>query len=282
MSACITSGIWPVLLNERLACETYRLRFRAPLIAAAIRPGQFLMLRLPGRTDPLLGRAFALYDTVEENGQPAAVDIVHHVVGKMTGLMSHLNVGDEVEAWGPLGQPFPDYTGVSHLAAVAGGIGQTPFLALLKRALGLKGYGGAAPRREVAAASFTYGVRSEAYFAGLDDFSELGVPIALATDDGSRGQRGFVTDLIAAEHAAGRLPAGSRWVGCGPVPMMKALAALAERCGTPCDLSLETPMACGAGICFSCVAKVKTASGWDYRRVCVDGPVFPADQLLLD
>jgi dihydroorotate dehydrogenase electron transfer subunit len=68
-------------------------------------------------------------------------------------------------------------------------------------------------------------------------------------------------------------------VGCGPEPMLHALARLAERWKVPCYISLETPMACGVGICFSCVARVKTADGWDYRRVCVDGPVFDAAQL---
>ena len=69
-------------------------------------------------------------------------------------------------------------------------------------------------------------------------------------------------------------------VGCGPEPMLHALAKIAQAWNVPCDLSLETPMACGVGICFSCVTRVKTADGgWDYKRVCVDGPIFNAAQL---
>jgi dihydroorotate dehydrogenase electron transfer subunit len=265
-----------------MARDTYRLRLRAEPLAAAIQPGQFIMLRLPKRTDPLLGRAFALYDTIEEKGRPVALDVVYHVIGKMTGLLAGLRAGDEVEAFGPLGQPFPEYGGAAHLIAVGGGIGQTPLLALLKRALGQKGYGGAAPRREVGGATFYYGVRSDPYFAGLDDFAATGALIRLATDDGSRGHHGFVTAALETDLLAGAVPAAGRWVGCGPPPMMQALAELAARQGVPCDLSLETPMACGVGICFSCVMKVKVPSGWDYRRVCVEGPVFPADKLIFD
>ena len=265
----------PVIANVRLARDTYRLRFQAPALAAAIQPGQFVMLRLPHRTDPLLGRAFALYDTADE-----AVDVVYCVVGKMTGLMASLQAGDAVEVWGPLGQPFPSYAGYEQLIAVGGGIGQTPMLALLKRALGLKGYGGRPVQKEVARASFYYGARTADLLAGLEDFRATGAEIHLATDDGSQGFKGYIPQLLEQHHQQGKLSAKQRWVGCGPEPMMHALAAVAAKHGVPLDLSLETPMACGVGICFSCVTKVKTESGWDYRRVCVEGPVFAAEQLV--
>jgi dihydroorotate dehydrogenase electron transfer subunit len=265
----------PVLENVRLARDTYRLRFRAPALAAAIQPGQFLMLRIPGRTDPLLGRAFALYNTADD-----AVDIVYFVVGKMTGLMAKLTTDDTVEVWGPLGQPFPSYESYEQLVTVGGGIGQTPMLALLKRALGLQGYGGKPPRREVPRASFYYGVRTAELLAGLEDFRAVGAEIHLATDDGSQGFRGYVPQLVEEHFLAGRHATKQRWVGCGPEPMMHALANIAAKHRIPLDLSLETPMACGVGICFSCVTKVKTDTGWDYRRVCVEGPVFEAERLV--
>src|SRR5438067_2533055 len=98
----------PVLENVRLARDTWRVRLHAPELARAIRPGQFLMLRLPGHTDPLLGRPFALYDTVLEGGQPVALDVVYLVVGKVTGLMREVRPGEAVAVWGPLGNGFPD------------------------------------------------------------------------------------------------------------------------------------------------------------------------------
>src|SRR5262249_7426566 len=102
--------------NLRLARNTYRIRLHGPELARAIRPGQFLMLRLPDTTDPLLGRPFALYDTVLEAGRPVALDVVYLVVGKMTGRLVSLGAGDRLDAWGPLGNGFADLEGIGHVA----------------------------------------------------------------------------------------------------------------------------------------------------------------------
>jgi dihydroorotate dehydrogenase electron transfer subunit len=263
-----------VLENVPLARATYRIRLRCPELARAIRPGQFLMLRLPGHSDPLLGRPFALYDTVlDEGGEPFAVDVVYLVVGKLTGLLVTLRAGDRVEVWGPLGNGFPDYEGLDTIALVAGGIGQTPFLAHVRDLLGTRGYGGRPARRRVQHVALYYGVRTAELAAGVEDFRAAGANVHLASDDGSLGFHGFVTQLLETH------PPPRRLVGCGPEPMLRALAQLAARWNVPCDVSLETPMACGVGICFSCVTRVRTAEGGDYRRVCVEGPVFDAAQL---
>jgi dihydroorotate dehydrogenase electron transfer subunit len=270
-------GAAPVIANHRLARDTYCIRFQAPELARSIRPGQFLMLRLPDTTDPLLGRPFALYDTVlDAQGLAVAVDVVYLVVGKITGLLARLGAGDTVEVWGPLGNGFPEFAGLDHVGLVAGGIGQTPFLAYVRELLGERGYGDRLARRAVKRVSLYYGVRTAELAAGVDDFRAAGAAVHLATDDGSLGFRGFVTQLLETHERPQHL------IGCGPEPMMKALAALAQRWGTPCHLSLETPMACGAGICFSCVTRVRTTDGWDYRRVCFDGPVFDAACLVWD
>jgi dihydroorotate dehydrogenase electron transfer subunit len=260
--------------NVLLARDTYRVRLHAPELAAAIRPGQFLMLRLLGHSDPLLGRPFALYDTVlDEHGHPAAVDVVYLVVGKVTGLLGCVRPGDHVAVWGPLGNGFPALDGVEHVGLVAGGIGQTPFLAYIRDLLGQRGYRGAAARRQGQRVSLYYGVRTAALAAGVEDFRAAGAEVHLSSDDGTLGYRGFVTDLLAQHPPPGHL------IGCGPEPMMRALARRAAAWKVPCHLSLETPMACGVGICFSCVTPVRTADGWDYRRVCVDGPIFDAQCL---
>jgi dihydroorotate dehydrogenase electron transfer subunit len=263
-----------VLDNVLLARQTYRIRLRCPDLARAIRPGQFLMLRLPGHSDPLLGRPFALYDTVlDGDGQPFALDVVYLVVGKLTGLLATVRAGDRVEVWGPLGNGFPDYDGIDHIALVAGGIGQTPFLAHIRDLLGTRGYGGRPARRMVQRVSVYYGVRIADLAAGVEDFRGAGATVHLASDDGSLGFHGFVTQLLQTHSPPHQL------VGCGPEPMLHALANLARRWNVRCDVSLETPMACGVGICFSCVTRVQTADGWDYRRVCVEGPVFDAARL---
>lgn len=261
----------PVAENVPLARNTYRVRLLAPALAAAIRPGQFLMLRLPGTTDPLLGRPFALYDTVFDGaGRPGGLDVVYLVVGKMTARLASVRAGDKLDAWGPLGNGFSVPEGARHVGLVAGGIGQTPFLAYARQLLGGRGYGGQAARRTAERVSLYYGVRTADLAAGVEDFRAAGATVHLASDDGSLGERGFVTRILERHGPPDRL------VGCGPEPMLRALAELARRWRTPCEVSLETPMACGVGACFSCVVKVKAGEGWDYRRCCVEGPVFDA------
>ncbi len=271
--------IVPVVEQERMAKDTYRLRLRCPEIASQIVPGQFFMIRALGRNDPLLGRPFALYDVYEEDGKPAGLDFGYVVIGKLTSLMSTWKPGETCEIWGPLGNGFPVPEG-RHLMCVAGGIGQTPFLAVLREALGQNAYGDP-PRplpRKPESVSLCYGVRSKDYLAGVDDFSMEGLDLQLSTDDGSLAHHGFVTDLLA-QSLAGDNPPDCVYT-CGPEPMMHRAAELCAKHGVPCWLSLETPMACGIGACFSCVTRVREDDGWDYRRTCVEGPVFPAEKLM--
>ena len=281
-------AVGAVVERVRLATDTFRLRLRCPAIAAAIEPGQFVMLRLPGRDDPLLGRPFALYDVAEDG---AAFDVGFVVIGKMTRLMAGLSAGDAVELWGPLGRGFPEppEPSAGPVVMVAGGIGQTPFLAAGREILGTAGYGERGRFAPPAAPpELLYGARSAGYLAEVARFEAAGIPVTVATDDGSAGHRGFVTDLLERRLAEGPRP--SRVYACGPEPMMHAAARLCETHGVPCWLSLESPMACGFGACFSCVVKVREpgapASGeaeeWDYRRSCIEGPVFAAGRLALD
>ncbi|MBM3980920.1 MAG: dihydroorotate dehydrogenase electron transfer subunit [Planctomycetes bacterium] len=263
-----------VLEHVPLAARTFRVRLECPDLAAAIRPGQFVMLRLPNTTDPLLGRPFALYDTVLDNGRPVAIDVVYLVVGKMTGRLREVAAGEALQVWGPLGKPFLDVGTPERVALVAGGIGQTPFLAYARELLGTRGFGGDAPRARTNRVALYYGVRSADLAAGVDDFRAAGVEVHMASDDGSIGTKGYVTQLLESHGRTEPL------VGCGPEPMLHALAKLAAKWGAACQVSLETPMACGVGICFSCVAKVKTPDGDDYKRVCIDGPCFDAAKLV--
>jgi dihydroorotate dehydrogenase electron transfer subunit len=273
------SGRVAVEGNVILARDTYRVRVRAPEAARRIVPGQFVMLRLPQCDDPLLGRPLALYDTVlDASGTPVGLDIVYLTVGKMTRRLAMLGPGDGLEMWGPLGNGFPPRE-TRHLVIVAGGIGQTPFVALAREYLGLRQYGDPArtvPRAEKI--TLCYGVRTAEYLAGVEDFQRLGVEVHLSTEDGSAGHCGLVTELIRPVIAQSSAPC--RIVCCGPEPMMEATARVARELAVPCQVSLETPMACGIGICFSCVAKIRDGLGrWDYRRTCVEGPVFDAEDV---
>jgi dihydroorotate dehydrogenase electron transfer subunit len=153
-----------------------------------------------------------------------------------------------------------------------------------------------------------YGVRTAEYFAAVDEFAALGVEVRLTTDDGSRGHHGRVTDVLKEVltdaksedesrastqplnpksqtlNPAPRTPRPAPLVFCcGPEPMMEAVAEVCRVAGVACHVSLETPMACGVGICFTCVAKVRQADGeWDYKRTCVEGPVFDAQRIVWD
>jgi dihydroorotate dehydrogenase electron transfer subunit len=122
-----------------------------------------------------------------------------------------------------------------------------------------------------------YGVRSAAYLAGVEQFRNAGVEVRLATDDGSLGQPRLVTDLLS--EVLVEYP-NTHVICCGPEPMMEAVARMTRQRDIECHVSLETPMACGIGICFSCVAKVGTESDWDYQRTCVEGPVFNARDIV--
>jgi dihydroorotate dehydrogenase electron transfer subunit len=272
--SCAARRTVTVLENERIARDTFRLRLDDPVMARAIRPGQFLMIRSDSGTDPLLARPFALYDVARDpSGVPVAIDVVYLVIGRGTQALSRLKPGDPVMTWGPLGNGFGPSPGGS-VVFVAGGIGQTPFLALGNWWLGQGAYGEKIDGvKKVDSATLLYGVRSSDLAAGVDDFMRAGIAVELATDDGSSGHHGYVTDLLAARLVRGERP--SRVVGCGPPAMLAVLSKLVDRYDVPCDLSMENHMACGFGACFSCVAPIRQADGSsDLRRVCVEGPIF--------
>jgi dihydroorotate dehydrogenase electron transfer subunit len=240
------------------------------------------MVRMAGGDDPLLGRPLALYDTwLGDDGEPHGVDVAYLVVGKMTRKLAQVQPGALLEAWGPLGNGFAARP-AEHLIMVAGGIGQTPFLAMGREALGGRTYGDPPRPATAGRAILCYGVRTAELLAGVEDFRQAGIEVRIASDDGSVGRPGLVTDLLAETlDEIGASADTVRLVCCGPEPMMEAVAGVASQRRLPCEVSLETPMACGIGICFSCVAKVRQPDGqWDYKRTCVEGPIFDAEKIV--
>ncbi len=271
-----------IVAHEQIAETTWRLRLDCPFLAATARPGQFAMVRIPDRQDPLLARPLAVYDTFGGLADPTCwlpatpaahggslryADFVYAVAGKFTTAATHLQAGDELMVWGPLGNGF-NLPAADHLLLVAGGIGQTALLMLGRAWLAEN------PTGKV---SFCWGARQGRLFGHVEDFRTAGMAVELATLDGSAGMQGTVVDLLNALEERGEI-AASRRTGiacCGPEAMMAAVAHWADARNIGCQVSLETPMACGIGICFSCVAPVRDhAGGWDYRRTCLEGPVF--------
>ena len=269
-----------IALHRCIAKDTWQLTVEAPELARRTVPGQFFMVRIAGRNDPLIGRALAMYDRhLDTDGQPMAVSVVYTVKGKFTQALSQCAAGDVVEFWGPLGNGFSTEP-TEHFILAAGGVGQTPMLTLASAALGKSKYGTPTqPNGYAKRVTLCYGARAKEYLAGVSDFEAACTQVRIATDDGSHGHHGRVTDLL--RSILQESSVNCRIACCGPEPMMESVSELALEHGVPCEVSLETPMACGIGICFTCVAKIKQTEGeWDYQRTCIEGPVFDATRII--
>lgn len=269
-----------IVEHQIIARATWRLRVSAPHIAEHMLPGQFVMLRIAGCNDPLIGRALAIFNRHQRDQPWSDIDVVYTVKGKFTQALSRLQKGQEVALWGPLGNAFTTEA-VDRLILVAGGVGQTPMLVAAKEALGLETFGVDRPRGYARGVTLCYGARSADLLAGVEEFRSTGMQVELCTDDGSLGPAQLVTDrlseVIERSRDQGEI---MRIVCCGPEGMMHAVSRIAKENKIACQVSLETPMACGIGICFTCVARVIQPDGtWDYKRTCVDGPIFDASRL---
>lgn len=265
--------------NECIAEKTYRLRVAAPGIASVAVPGQFVMIRLAGVDSPLIGRALAIWDVLsDENGNPTYIDLIYLKKGTFTTACAESPLGTKVSLWGPLGNGFAARP-CDRLIMAVGGIGQTPMLLLGREAMGKQSFG-----REngwAANVELIYGARRETLLAGVPDFEAAGFETQLCTDDGSTGKQALVPEVLAERLDQLGDKESIRVVTCGPEIMMEKVADVCRDRGVDCQVSMETPMACGIGICFSCVAKVKQADGeWDYKRTCVEGPIFDAEKIV--
>ncbi len=283
-----------IVAHTKIADNTWRLRLDCPAIASTAIPGQFAMVRIPHRSDPLLARPLAVYDTFADASGEAGeaplrryADFIYAVHGRFTTALREVPVGHELIAWGPLGNGF-QIPAVEHLVLVAGGIGQTALLGLGRERLGQAAYGPASRLQPPRSGRVTccWGARHAGLFGGIEDYRSAGIDVHQATLDGSAGLRGTVVDLLdSLFDQPGAVPPAAHTrrlhiACCGPDPMMAAVARWAAARQISCDVSLEAPMACGIGICFTCVARVRDDSGsWDYRRTCIEGPVFDATRI---
>lgn len=250
--------------HTRVAADAGILRFQTESKAPRFGPGQFFQLCPWQGSDPLLGRPFSILDQGDD-----WISVLYQVMGRGTAMLADLRVGDTAKLIGPLGKPFAAPTRPGPILIVAGGVGIPPFL-LVVRDLIAKG-------RE---AVVLLGARDEAHLYLRDAMTAEGARVLLATDDGSVGHKGFVTEILEQELA--RLGADS--VGgiytCGPEGMMHAVVKIARAAGVPGQASMERHMACGYGVCFTCVMKIKQPDGSLHNtRTCLQGPVIPFDRL---
>jgi dihydroorotate dehydrogenase electron transfer subunit len=228
-------------------------------------PGQFVMLS-PGargdaeRFDPLLPRPMAVYRATASGADRSALEILYKATGRGTRLLAGARAGERVRVVGPLGASFSLPEPGERALLVGGGTGIASLYELAARA------------RERVPVVVLLGARSAADLMGRADFESLGVELRVASEDGSAGRRGLVTELL--EAALGEPGAGRDLVyACGPTAMMRRAAELAAARGRRCIVSLENRMACGFGVCLGCA--VPRAQG-GFALVCRDGPVLDA------
>lgn len=248
-----------VVTNDRVAAGVGLLTLHAPRIRERVAPGQFVHLRVSRDADFILRRPFSVHGTTGDG-----IRILYQVLGRGTRALAEKRPGDEMDALGPLGSGFTIPEGAAHALVVGGGLGAAP-LGLLAQALAERGV----------AVTVALGAPSAERLLALDVFESASRELLLATDDGSRGQRGFVTMLVEGALAATRPEVA---YVCGPEPMARIVAAQCAAASVPCQVSLERLMACGVGACLSCV--VETTAG--LKRACCDGPVFDAEEVVWD
>jgi dihydroorotate dehydrogenase electron transfer subunit len=261
------------VLERRTVGEYHALTLAAPRIAEGARPGQFVhLLATEDRSLPLR-RPFSIWRAERPGAGPGTVEVVFDVVGAGTRALARLRPNDVVDALGPLGRPFDPPEEPAGCLLVGGGYGAAPlcFLAAELRARRC--------RVDVVIGAATAGRLLDATGAG-----RLGHSLTVTTDDGSAGRRGLVTDPLP-ELLAGT--GAERVYACGPMPMLAAVSRVAAAAGVPCQVAVEEQMACGTGICFSCVLPVGTGGGSGglkpsppengatrMARSCLEGPVF--------
>ena len=252
--ACLREP-YPIVSNEKLAYNVFELVVSCPGIASEARPGQFVNLycRHEGR---LLPRPISICEVGREQGQ---LHLVYAIMGEGTREMTGFTSGETVEVMGPFGNGFDiSHQGDDHLI-VAGGVGTPPMLELCKHLDGKK--------------TIVLGFRSQSFL--VDRFKRYG-DVYVATDDGAEGFKGNVVELLKEHGLLGNI------YGCGPTPMLKSLQQFAADNNLEAQLSLEARMGCGVGCCVGCVTRVVSDSdvGYAYKKVCKEGPVFNAQEVI--
>ncbi len=253
-----------VVRNVSEGPSSWRLVLRVPSWPG-FRPGQFAMLsagaqQAARRTDPLLPRPMAVY-RAETGVDGAEVEILYKIAGRGTALLAEALPGQRVAIVGPLGRAFPPPRSGERVIIVAGGTGIASVYELAAR------LAGAHP------VEILFGARTASDLMALEDFEALKIPLQVATEDGSAGVRGLVTDLLESALEASAPGSGRRIYVCGPTAMMRRCADIAAENEVPCIAALENAMACGFGVCLGCAAPLREGG---YALVCRDGPAFDA------
>lgn len=243
-----------ILSHEEVAPSTYLMWLSCPPVARGASPGRFLMIRCSDGFDPLLPRPMSFH-RFRQDGPDRQFAILYDVRRRATTWLSKRKSGEQISIFGPLGRPCPVKPGAQNLLLVAGGMGIAALVAFIDEAV-------AAGQ----AVTLLYGARTASRLYPLDMLPRE-VEVALSTDDGTLGHHGRVTDLM-----AGHMAWADHIVLCGPTPMLATAAEVVRGSESrrPAQGLLESPMACGTGVCYGCA--IKTTKGM--RLTCKDGPRF--------
>jgi dihydroorotate dehydrogenase electron transfer subunit len=251
-----------ILVHDELAAGYRLLVVKAPGMAPQLVPGQFVHVKVPALEKSALRRPFSVF-----NAEDGRVYILYKTVGRGTAALNAAKVGETLEIIGPLGHGFPVKCEGAALL-VGGGYGVAPLYFLAKRliASGWKGR-----------LAVFIGGRTETDLLAVEEFRTLGVELHLATNDGSKGVKGLVTDplddeIIKIREAGGKF----ELFACGPDPMLKAVALRATGTKSKGWISMDRLMICGVGACYACIQKTVRGNS----RCCVEGPVFAAEDLV--
>ena len=253
-----------ILLHRRISTDSFRLRLLCPEIARVAHPGQFAMLRINEWNDPFLRRPFSfsqIFPPLEKKKRPideGGVEICYQIVGRGTLLMTQLLEGQRLDLLGPLGKGFWTEGDRTRALLVGGGIGAAPLLAWAQELRGLghrkkklaKNFGG------IPEVIFLTGGKSKEKVLGVPECRKMGFEPLIATEDGSLGIKGLATDLLERELLGGRHESTAIYA-CGPMPMLTRVAQMADQFDLPCQVLLESRMACGIGACLGCTVKVR-------------------------
>jgi len=254
-----------ILANERIVAGYYKMALKSPEIVKVATPGQFVHIKVSEGYNPLLRRPFSIFSIKNT----AIIEILYRVVGKGTLLLSEKKVGEELDVIGPLGNGFKinqdKMKKEEKIVIIGGGAGIAPLFFLTQKLINLS--------KNIIV---FIGAKTKELVLCEEEFKELGVDVQIATEDGSYGHNGFVTDLLDSFVTTYTL-----LFACGPSIMLQEVAKLSMKNNLPCQLSLESKMACGVGACLGCVTKVQDEGTITYKRVCKDGPVFDANELML-
>ncbi len=244
---------------------------------AAIRASRFFMLKRDDRVSPLIPRPFSIY-----RQRDGLLEFLIKVMGRGTRALAESRPGQALILTGPLGNGWPTIDGGgAPWVFLAGGVGCAPFPMAIEQALA--GMDGKAPARPEDI-TFLFGAATKGLLYDLDAYTEQGIRVLAATDDGSQGFHGNVLQLLDGLWERGELPRDVRLLACGPDPMLEAVERLAHANDLACWLSLETLMGCGVGICNGCPVDTRPdgpLGEWPNAKCCVEGPVFSTEAIAL-